>query len=567
MAGNRVFGIDLGTTYSCIARVDDAGKPEIILNSEGDATTPSVVYFETSDNIVVGKTAKEELKLSPDKVVSKIKRSMGEEIRLEGFADTPLTPQEVSSYILRKVVKDAEEQTGDTVKHVVITCPAYFGVAHREATKQAGTLAGLDVRYVIPEPTAAAYYYAASGDLKDQTILVYDLGGGTFDVTVIDVKDNAIDVVCVKGDDHLGGDNWDQALAQWLAEQFSREHGVDPDDLLVDDEEMRQELLALAEGAKKSLSSKLSQTVPVRFGAKRSRIELTRDTFDEITSELLNRTCSLTEEVVATARDEHNKGRLDQILLVGGSTYMAQVRERLIGLFPSLAADKIQLVEPHLAVAKGAALYAHKCFVDGEVEKKIAEQTGADVADVAVDATPEHVRMRAEQSVARAHGMDARQVRRMTQQVIRNVTSKSFGVVVVDPDQVDAATGKMREFIENLIILDSKVPTKATTTLGTVVEGQRGVNVRCMENTERERTVELDTSTQIGNAIVNFARALPQGSPVEVEFSLSADGLLSVHATDPTTGGQADTQIKTGAILSTEEIAEKKELAMLVSVS
>ena len=333
---NRIFGIDLGTTYSCIAYVNDAGKTEVVPNTDGDLTTPSVVFFEDSRNVVVGKTAKEELKTSPERVISLVKRSMGEkDVRFSGVADTPLSPQEVSAHILRKLVQDAQDYTRqeEPIKDVVITCPAYFGFSQKEATRQAGEIAGLNVRYVIPEPTAAAIFYGMTEDTsRNQTVLVYDLGGGTFDVTVIEVDAGNIEVVCVDGDHNLGGANWDEDVATWLAEKFSEEHGTKTSELM-DSDETWQELLDLAETAKRSLTSKTKHSTRVTHGTNRSRIELTRADFDAITDGRLENTIMLTRNVLEKAKA---KGRhdIDKILLVGGSTYMPQVQDRLKKEFP-----------------------------------------------------------------------------------------------------------------------------------------------------------------------------------------------------------------------------------------
>ena len=557
---NRIFGIDLGTTYSCIAYVNDVGKTEVVPNSDGDLTTPSVVYFEDSQNVVVGKTAKEELKTSPERVISLVKRSMGEpDVRFSGVADSPLSPQEVSAHILRKLVKDAQDYTrqDEPIKDVVITCPAYFGFSHKEATRQAGEIAGLNVRYVIPEPTAAAVFYGVTEDTsRNQTVLVYDLGGGTFDVTVIEVNAGNIEVVCVDGDHNLGGANWDEDVATWFAEKFSSEHGT-KSGALMDSDETWQELLGLAETAKKSLSSKTKHATRVTHGTDRSRIEMTRDEFDTITNGRLENTIMLTKNVLEKAKAK-GRASIDKVLLVGGSTYMPQIQERLKNEFPSIA--DIGLLDPNQAVAKGAALFGYKCYLDDEVMKRVAEQTGDDVSGVTADAVPEAIRQRAEASVALDQGMQLGQMQNLTRKTIQNVTSKSFGVVAVD------AAGK--EHVVNLIVVDDKVPAEATEKFSTVQEGQTSVNVRCMENIVRQKGyVDLEASTEVGTAELPFARAVPKGAPLEFRFSLSDDGLLSVHATDLTTGREVDITIQTAAILTADEVEEKKVQSTAITVS
>ena len=557
---NRIFGIDLGTTYSCIAYVNDAGKTEVVPNTDGDITTPSVVYFEDSCNVVVGKTAKEELKTSPERVISLVKRSMGEkDVRFSGVADTPLSPQEVSAHILRKLVQDAQDYTRqeEPIKDVVITCPAYFGFSQKEATRQAGEIAGLNVRYVIPEPTAAAIFYGMSEDTsRTQTVLVYDLGGGTFDVTVIEVDAGNIEVVCVDGDHDLGGANWDEDVATWLAGKFSEEHGTKISELM-DSDETWQELLDLAETAKRSLTSKTKHSTRVTHGTNRSRVEMTRDEFDAITDGRLENTIMLTRNVLEKAKA---KGRhdIDKILLVGGSTYMPQVQDRLKKEFPSIG--DIGLLDPNQAVAKGAAVFGYKCYLDDEIMKRVGEQTGGDVSGVAAEAIPAALRERAEASVALDQGLQLAQMQSLTRKTIQNVTSKSFGVVAVD----DAG----KEHVANLIVVDAKVPAEVTQTFSTAAEGQRSVDVRCMENTVREKGyVDLEASTEIGKAELRFARPVPKGSPLEFRFSLSADGLLSVHATDLTTGGEVDISIETAAILTADEVEEKKARSTAITVT
>ena len=551
-----VFGIDLGTTYSCIAYVNEVGKTEVVPNSDGDLTTPSVVYFEDAENVVVGETAKEMLSTIPHKVISLVKRQMGEKdeetgeaILYRGVADKPLTPQEVSAYILKKLVKDAQEYTrrDEPITDVVITCPAYFGFSQKEATKQAGELAGLNVRSVIPEPTAAAISYGMTADTSlNETVLVYDLGGGTFDATVIDIKDGEIEVVCVDGDHNLGGANWDEEVATWFAEKFSEEHGTKVPALMTSAETW-QEFLALAERAKKSLTSKTKHTTRLTHKTDRSLVKLTREEFDELTVGRLETTIMATNEVLKHAR-EKGRDKIDKILLVGGSTYMPQIKDRLSEEFPSI--PDIRLLDPNQAVAKGAAMYGYKCHLDDEVRKKAAEQTGTDVSDVT--ALSEEDLERAEKTVAAEEGLQLGKMRSLTRKSIHNVTAKSFGEVLVQE-----ATG--RERVLNMIVADDKVPADHTEMTRTLVDGQPGINITVMENNVREKGwVEKKVCTEIGKTYLEFARPLPRHSPVEMRFSLSNDGLLSIHGKDLTTSREIELEIKTASILSADEIADRK---------
>ena len=237
-----VFGIDLGTTYSCIARVDDTGRPEIIKNREGENITPSVVQFD-GDTVIVGDTAKEEAVLNPEATVMLVKTLMGKTDFAISYNGKDRSPEEVSSYILKKLVEDASEQLGVEVKDVVITCPAYFGTAEREATRNAGGIAGLNVLGIISEPTAAALYYGCAKEQNEKTILVYDLGGGTFDVTIMRITSDTIEVICSDGDHDLGGKKWDDILIHYLVDQFIKKtgHDVKFDEYAVQDLKLKAE--------------------------------------------------------------------------------------------------------------------------------------------------------------------------------------------------------------------------------------------------------------------------------------------------------------------------------------
>ena len=556
-ASNRIYGIDLGTTYSCIAYVDEHGKPVVLSSSEGHPTTPSVVFFEGPGNIAVGQTAKDVAELHPDRVVSTVKRVMGDPDWVFENDGNTYHPQDISSFILRKLIADAEVATGDTISDVVITCPAYFGVTQKEATRQAGDVADLNVRYVIPEPTAAAIAYGIEQS-EDQVILVFDLGGGTFDITLIDVTQDAITVVCTGGDHQLGGRDWDETIATWFAEQFSNEVGV-AEYNLTSDMETWQELLNAAESAKVALSSRTSYTQKVQYEADRAVVELTREKFDELTANLLERTISLTEELLATAQAK-GYGKIDKLLLVGGSTYMPQVIDTVQAKFPF----EVRQFDPNQAVAKGAALFGFKCYLDEQIKIRIAEQTGEEAAEVDVEEVAEDVRTKAEQDVAQEYGLALPGLRQLTKKSIRNVTSKSFGIVVVDPEVDD-------ERVNNLIVVDEAVPRSVSRTFGTYEDNQDGVALRCMENTERvgadDRPILLDSSTEVGSAELKFTKALPKGSPIEISFSLGEDGLLTVHGRDLTTDHEIDAEFRTSAILTTEEVEEKKSRNLAITVT
>jgi len=553
MSNGKVYGIDLGTTYSCIAHVDEHGKPVVVPNAEGDLTTPSVVFFESEDNIVVGQAAKEVASIYTDRCISTVKRSMGNSAWEREFFGQTYKPQDVSSFILRKLVNDAQAITGDEIKDVVVTCPAYFGVNEKEATKQAGIVAGLNVLYVIPEPTAAALAYGIEQD-DDQVIMVYDLGGGTFDVTLIEIKGGAITVICTGGDHELGGKDWDEAIVTYFAERFQEETGTSADDLL-DDEETYQELLNAAENHKKGLSSRQSIVQGVRFGADRARVELTRERFDEITSSYLERTIMLTEQELEKAKSKGFE-RIDKLLLVGGSTYMPQVMEKVESEFDF----EILQFDPNQAVAKGAALFGYKYQLEEDLKGIIASATGQSAEDVDLEKTDAKALAKAQEEVAVEAGLSLAGVKSITEKKITNVASKSFGVKVMNEEHREVAT--------NLIEMDSKVPADITRKFGTYEEGQIQVDVVCLENkVTGESSFELDRCNRLGQAELKFQKPLPKGSPIEITFTLKADGLLEISGRDLETGGEFETTFQTEAVMSKEEIEASKNRNLALKVA
>jgi len=552
MSAQHVYGIDLGTTYSCIAYVDEHGKPVVLNSSEGQSTTPSVVFFEDADNIVVGDAAKEVVEMYPDRCVSTVKRAMGDPNWQQTHHGQTYRPQDVSSFILRKLARDAEMISGEKVEQVVITCPAYFGVNEREATKQAGELAGLDVLYVIPEPTAAALAYGIDQS-EDQVILVYDLGGGTFDVTLIEIKSGEITVVCTGGDHQLGGRDWDDAVVEHLARRFEAESGGSAEALL-DDPEAYQELLSAAEKAKKSLSSRQSIVEAVRFEGERAKVELSRETFDRITGDLLERTLSMTAHEVERAA-EKGFAHIDKLLLVGGSTYMPQVLEGVAERFPEVT---VQQFDPNQAVAKGAALYGYKCFLDEQVKIRVAEQTGQQVETVDLGTADVSVVAAAEQEVAQEVGMTLPGLRK-SRPKITNVSSKSFGTVAFNK------AGELVVF--NLIRKDERVPAKITRRFGTHAEGQDRVEVECRESVLAEKEVAVDDTREVGKAELQFGQVLPQNSPVELTFELAEDGTLTVSGRDVTTGKSFVAEYKTDSIMTREEVEQARQRNLHLQVA
>ena len=351
MATNKILGIDLGTTNSAFA-VMEGDEPEIISNAEGDRTTPSVVAFSDDDERLVGKPAKNQAVQNPDRTIQSIKRHMGEEEYTVEIGDEEYTPEQISAMILQKIKRDAEEYLGDDVEKAVITVPAYFNDKQRQATKDAGEIAGFEVERIVNEPTAASMAYGLD-DESDQTVLVYDLGGGTFDVSVLDLGGGVYEVVATNGDNDLGGDDWDEALIDHIAAEFENDHGID----LREDRQALQRLKDAAEEAKIELSNKKETTVNLPFitatdsGPVHLEQSITRATFEKLTKDLLERTVAPTEQALSDAG--YSKSDIDEVILVGGSTRMPQVQEKveeLVGQEPK------KNVNPDEAVALGAAV-------------------------------------------------------------------------------------------------------------------------------------------------------------------------------------------------------------------
>jgi molecular chaperone DnaK len=544
MSGKRVYGIDLGTTYSCIAHVDEHGKPVVLQNAEGNMTTPSVVFFESKDNVVVGQAAQEVVSIHTDLCVSTVKRVMGDPHWEREFYGHLYKPQDISSFILRKVVGDAEKITGEKIEEVVITCPAYFGVNEKEATKQAGILAGLNVLYVIPEPTAAALAYGIEQD-QDQVILVYDLGGGTFDITLIEIKDREINVICTGGDHQLGGKDWDDAIVSYFTQRFEESTGTSADALL-EDQDTYQELLTAAERCKKMLSSRQSVVEAVRFGGERVKVDLTRETFDRITAQYLERTLSLADQELEKAR-ERGYVKIHKLLLVGGSTYMPQVLETVKKKFPF----EVLQYDPNQAIAKGAALFGYKFYLDEQINIRLGGEP-----DIASQAVIES----AHRAVALEHGLALPGLKSIVNKKIVNVSSKSFGVVVMNRQN--------QEVVSNIIEINDAVPRTITKQFGTHADDQLQIDLRCMENKHRGlQEVDLSACTLVGEAVLAFARPLPRSSPIEITFDLSPDGLLTIKARDLATGGKIDAQFKTESIMSHEELEAAKSRNLSIHVA
>jgi molecular chaperone DnaK len=548
----RVYGIDLGTTYSAIAYVDEHGKPVIVPNQESERITPSVVLFD-GDNIIVGNTAKESAKVEPHRVVSRIKQHMGDPNFVFEHEGQAFSPEDISSFILRKVVGDAEIALGDKIADVVITCPAYFGTPEREATANAGRLAGLNVRAILNEPTAAAIAYGLEQD-EDQTVLVYDLGGGTFDITMIEIKDRLIRVICTGGDHRLGGVLWDESIVMYLAEQFRTQTGEGSDPL--DDPEVLNDLFLQSERGKKTLTQREKAPFRVTHAGNQARVELDRDKFEEITKHLLDRTVELTHDMLADARAKGHE-RFDKVILVGGATRMPQVRNRLVAEFNL----EPEIYDPDEAVAKGAALYALKESLLDQVQDFLTTKVAVD----GQPASPVDLAHVSEEEVAQALDHLEKElgftltgpVRELVNTRIVNVLSKSLGVV--------ARNEQSQDVIVYLLPRNSEVPLERVTDFGTDAGNQAAVDIRVMSG-ERDSPDPLDCQ-EVGVATLNLPERLPARSPIRVKFAISKDGRLGVSATDLTGGGSIDVEFETEAVLNAEEVAERSTALRLLNVS
>ncbi|URZ02144.1 Hsp70 family protein [Clostridium felsineum] len=550
---NEIFGIDLGTTYSCISYVDEYGRPVVVPNAENERITPSVVFFD-GDNVIVGDVAKENSKMYPEEVVSFVKRSMGDENFYFEHGGKSYHAEEISSFILRKLISDAENNLGQKISDVVITCPAYFGINEREATKLAGEIAGLNVKAIINEPTAAAVAYGLDYD-KDKVVLVYDLGGGTFDITMIDVKKDSIKVICTGGDHNLGGKDWDDALIAYMAEQYKEITGNDKD--ILEDPETCQELQLLAERVKKTLSQREKAPISINYEGERAKIEITREKFNELTYDLLQRTISLTDDMLKEAAKK-NYTAFDEILLVGGSSRMPQVEE----IIKSKYSIEPKIFDPDEAVSKGAALYGWKLSVNDELVRRISEDTGKDIEDIkkSIDekSIDEKIIETAAKKVADDTGYTLSAVKASNVKVV-NVVSKSFGVVTYNNEE--------KEVIYNLIVKNSEVPYEFTERFGTREENQENVMIKIVEDELTDKIVDITYGNEIGEAELTLPENLPKNSPVDITFKLNEEGRLQIKAVEAVEKREISTSIETSSVIKGKDLEEAKERNKNIEVS
>ncbi len=484
---SKIIGIDLGTTNSCVA-VMEGGKPTVIANTEGVRTTPSIVAFTKTGERLVGEPAKRQAVTNADRTISSIKRHMGTDYKVD-IDGKKYTPQEISAMILQKLKADAESYLGEKVTEAVITVPAYFNDAQRQATKDAGKIAGLDVKRIINEPTAAALAYGLDNE-KEQKIMVYDLGGGTFHVSIIEIGDGVIEVLATNGDTHLGGDDFDNRVTQWMIDEFKKTEGVD----LSGDKMALQRLKEAAEKAKKELSSATTTNINLPFitatadGPKHLDMNLTRAKFDELTSDLIERTAIPVQNALRdaglTAAD------LSKVLLVGGSTRMLSAQEKvkqLTGKEPSKS------LNPDECVAIGAAIQGGK----------LAGDAGAG------------------------------------------------DILLLDVTPLSLAIETMGGVATKLIERNTTIPTRKSQIFSTAADNQTAVDIHVVQG-EREFAKDNKTLGQFRlDGILPARRGVPQ---IEVTFDIDANGIVNVSAKDLGTGKEQHITITSGSNMSKDDI-------------
>ena len=484
---SKIIGIDLGTTNSCVA-VMEGGKPTVIANAEGVRTTPSIVAFTKTGERLVGEPAKRQAVTNADKTISSIKRHMGTDYKVT-IDDKKYTPQEISAMILQKLKADAESYLGEKVTEAVITVPAYFNDAQRQATKDAGKIAGLEVKRIINEPTAAALAYGLDNE-KEQKIMVYDLGGGTFDVSIIEIGDGVIEVLSTNGDTRLGGDDFDNRVTQWMIDEFKKAEGVD----LSADKMALQRLREAAEKAKKELSTATTTNINLPFitataeGPKHLDMNLTRAKFDELTRDLIERTAIPVQNALKDAGITASE--LGKVLLVGGSTRMLAAQEKvkqLTGQEPSKS------LNPDECVAIGAAIQGGK----------LAGDAGAG------------------------------------------------DILLLDVTPLSLSIETMGGVATRLIERNTTIPTKKSQIFSTAADNQTAVDIHVVQG-ERQFARDNKTLGQFRlDGIPPARRGVPQ---IEVTFDIDANGIVNVSAKDLGTGKEQHITITSGSNMSDSDI-------------
>jgi molecular chaperone DnaK len=515
-SGGKLVGIDLGTTFSAIATLDDRGQPITLPNRDGDMLTPSAVLLFDDGTAVVGQSALDVALEQPDRVATLIKRRMGHPTLGHPVAGRDFRPETLSAIILRKLVQDAELRLGPVAK-AVITVPAYFDDTRRKATKDAGRIAGLDVLDILDEPTAAALAYsfqpprgeaAPAAGLPDaeRTVLVYDLGGGTFDVTLVKLAQHHFQALAIEGDVRLGGKDWDDRIIDYVATQFHKQTGADPrtDPLAL------ANLAAAAERAKRTLSKLPQATITCTHAGHTRAFPLTRADFEALTRDLLMRTRFTTQQLLRQAGLGWEQ--VDRLLLVGGSTHMPMTRQMLQDLAGKEPDHSLAVSE---VVARGAALHAGIVAAQRPAEEVPLEDEARD---------------------------------RLAQVVEINVNAHGLGIEVKNQQQ--------ERVNDTLIPKNTQLPTAASRVYYTKAENQQRVRVKVLQG----EAPKAEACISIGECwIEGLPAKLPKASPVQVRYAVSSNGLIDVMALDMTSGKMARTTIHRSSGLSDEEIAREAE--------
>jgi molecular chaperone DnaK len=564
---NTVWGIDLGTTYSCISRVDENGYPVVINNLQGFPITPSVVLFSGPDDVIVGAPAKDEMQLTPDLVCELVKQNMG----TDGWAfrahGADWSAPEVASFILKELASSAGQVTGIPVEDVVITVPAYFGVAEREATVAAGKMAGLEVKNIINEPTAAAFSYGfAQTGHEAETVLVYDLGGGTFDVTVISLEPTeaggtGIRVVATGGDDRLGGALWDARLVDLLAKKFveAAPDAMDP----LDDPLASADLRIKAEAIKMGLTSRETHSEAILAGTDRAKVTVTREEFETATQDLLEQTLEFTRQTVAAAA-EAGSSTIDRVLLVGGSSFMPAVARCLAEAFPGWTPE---LQDPNQAVAKGAALVGLQQALRDLIAP--VDPSSGDASDGAPSTPPDPEKVR---EVAEAMHMTSSLVEKLASTEFTNVCSRGFGVKLLK-DGADPGTARDPEdfMVQHIILPNTPLPLTGREegreqTFYTVVDDQSSVDIEIWEQDSREPAPDLASNKYIEGGTFKMTRAYPRQSPIQMALGMENNGVLRLRAVDPDGLEMEFTATAESAVRSEDEIAASTSKVQAMSL-
>lgn len=569
-----IFGIDLGTTYSAIAFIDDTGKPVVVHSAlQGSDTTPSVVFFESDSNTVVGATAKESAELFPDQVVSLVKREMDNVDYSRTYFDQSYSAPAISAFILKALAQDAEMETGRKVEKVVITVPAYFGTVQKAATRQAGEIAGLDVIGIVPEPVAAAIAYGVATEPGERKLLVYDLGGGTFDVTIIALSDDSVETIAVDGDHKLGGADWDAVLFDYLAQSAIEQLG---DEAILDDAHFVQDLWLQAEDVKKKLTQSETRPVLLRADGGTAKVTVTRAEFERRTAHLVQATVDITIRALqkADAVSPGISSMIDDVILVGGSSLMPVVARTLqaeFGWTPKLS-------DPHLAVAKGAALYAAGALVRELVDEKAASANAASgdapvegdnppTSDADVEAAAEELALQV--------GIDADRLLGIAKKAsTQNRLPRAIGVELVD-ETIDGWRDQnpVPTYVEHRVAAQAQLPYDAAElgevfVAATTVDRQDVVRLALWEQSSPEPSGSLSANRflEAGEITGLSPYSLSAGSPIELYFAISGEGHVTLRAVEPTSGRDLEVKARI-ALLSEAEVAQAKAAVSGISVS